>query len=500
MNITATDLYSYIKCPHRIFRDAFDDQALKDPPNEFVQLLWEKGVLHEKEIVEQQKGKLEILDLSGVPAEQRFTQTIEAMKKKVPYIYQGRLEADDLVGKPDLLELQPNGEYLPIDIKSGMGYDGDDGEEEGEVRLKKGYAVQIGLYVDALIRLGFLRRNMGKILDSHASLVDYDLSIARGARTPQTWWEFYLEVLGNVRNLYDKKLQTAPALGSECKLCEWYNNCKQQCIRSNCISLVHELGRSRKNELLKAAGSINVLAQMDAKQFGAIKKEKGIKGIGDTLFEKFNRRAQLLITKPDDPLILSHFTMPNKPIELFFDIEADPTQDIIYLHGVVERREGKGAPVFHSFVAKDVSQHEERRAWEEFWSYIRALPKDQWAMYYYSKYERTQYRLLASRYPDVASGEEIEWFFDSTRSVDLYYDIVIKHTEWPTYNYSVKTLAQYLGFKWRDPNPSGAASIQWFNEWCENKSPKTLQRILDYNEDDCLAMIVLKDKLDKSII
>ncbi len=493
--ISATELYSYVKCPHRVYRDAFDDPGLKDLPNEFVQLLWEKGVSHEKKIIEKQKGELDILDLSGVPREERFAKTIEAMKNRVPYIYQGYLEVDDLVGKPDLLEAQLNGEYLPIDIKSGMGYDGDDEDEDGEVKLKKGYAVQVGLYVDALIRPGFLKHNMGKILDSHASIVDYDLSVPRGPKTPQTWWEFYLEVLGNVRKIYNKQIKTYPALGGVCKLCEWYTNCKQQCVQSNCISLVHELGRSRKNELLKAASNISDLAQMNTKQFLAIKKDRGIKGIGEGMFDKFSRRAKLLISKPIDPVILSPFIFPDKPIELFFDIEADPTQDIVYLHGVVERRQNKKDSVFYSFVAKDVSQQEEKRAWAEFWSYVRSLPKDQWAMYYYSKYERTQYRLLASRYPGVTSPEELEWFFDPVRSIDLYYDIVTKHTEWPTYNYSVKTLAQYLGFKWRDENPSGAASIQWFNDWCRNKDQKVLQRILDYNEDDCRAMIVLKDKL-----
>ena len=120
-------------------------------------------------------------------------------------------------------------------------------------------------------------------------------------------------------------------------------------------------------------------------------------------------------------------------------------------------------------------------------------------MYYYSKYERTQFRLLSGRYPGVASPEEVEWLFDPAYSIDLYYDIVKKYTEWPTYNYSIKTLAQHLGFKWRDDNPSGAASIQWFNEWCETKNCKILNRILDYNEDDCLAMAVLKDKLQTMV-
>lgn len=31
-----------------------------------------------------------------------------------------------------------------------------------------------------------------------------------------------------------------------------------------------------------------------------------------------------------------------------------------------------------------------------------------------------------------------------------------KATEWPTRDYSIKTLARHLGFAWRDAHPSGA--------------------------------------------
>ena len=37
--ITASHLYSYNKCPHRVWRDAHDDPSERDPENEFVQLL-----------------------------------------------------------------------------------------------------------------------------------------------------------------------------------------------------------------------------------------------------------------------------------------------------------------------------------------------------------------------------------------------------------------------------------------------------------------------------
>jgi predicted RecB family nuclease len=75
----------------------------------------------------------------------------------------------------------------------------------------------------------------------------------------------------------------------------------------------------------------------------------------------------------------------------------------------------------------------------------------------------------------------------------FYGDVVIKATEWPTLDYSIKTLARHLGFAWRDIHPSGAASVEWFDRWCRDQDPAVKQRILDYNEDDCRATRVLLD-------
>jgi len=83
--------------------------------------------------------------------------------------------------------------------------------------------------------------------------------------------------------------------------------------------------------------------------------------------------------------------------------------------------------------------------------------------------------------------------FEPPRAVDLYGDVVLKATEWPTRDHSIKTLAKYLGFTWRDGHPSGAASVEWFDRWCRERHPDIRQRILDYNEDDCRATRVLLD-------
>ena len=60
----------------------------------------------------------------------------------------------------------------------------------------------------------------------------------------------------------------------------------------------------------------------------------------------------------------------------------------------------------------------------------------------------------------------------------------------------LKTLARYLGFEWRDTDPSGAASIEWFYKWTETADEAVRQRILKYNEDDCGATRVLRDALE----
>ena len=140
---------------------------------------------------------------------------------------------------------------------------------------------------------------------------------------------------------------------------------------------------------------------------------------------------------------------------------------------------------------------QKKKAWSDFWEYIKSLPKDDFAVYYYSPFEKTTYRSMQKIYSDVISEKEVEKFFANPNVIDLYTKIVLKNTDWPLGSYSLKAIAQYLDFKWRDETPSGALSIQWFNEYLKKKDEKILERILLYNEDDCKATMVLKDAIQK---
>lgn len=494
--LSASILYNYLQCPHRPWRDLYgpqDEKATENNP--FVQLLWERGVLHEENVI---KTLGTVTDLRGGKYEERFIWTVEEMKKGTPLIYQGVLMHKDLLGIPDLLQREPSGKYIPVDIKSGMGMEGADDDTGEEGKPKKHYAVQLSLYSEALQGLGFSSTRAGRIIDINLQTVNYDLDLPLGPKTPGTLWSFYLDTKAKVIPLLKNETQNKPALAGTCKQCVWYESCKKWCKTNDDLSNVFYLGYSKREKLNNDAG-IDTVSQLKDIDVGALaqrkKKDKEfLYRIGEKELSAFKARAEILKVSKK-PKLYQPVSLPTVPIELYFDIEDDPTQDFIYLHGVYERKAGK--ETFYPFWAKTNTREDEKKAWAEFWGYIRTLPPGGFSVYYYSSHEKTNYKRLFKRYSDVVTQEELDAFFASPNTVDLYTDIILKHTDWPLSSYSVKDIATYLGFKWRDETPSGALSIKWYNDYLASGDQKIMQRILEYNEDDCKAMMAVKDALVK---
>lgn len=493
--ITASMLYSLVQCPKRVELDLFGDPAVRDEVSPFVEMLWQRGTLYESQVM--QGGGLVALDLSHAKGDEKERLTLEAMQRGEPLIYSGRICDGDLLGVPDLLRRQGNG-YVPIDIKSGRGKEGgggDDGEDdEGDGNAGKPklhYAVQLALYVDVLERLGFSAGRRGIILDVHAREVLYDLASARGPKVPLSLWQEYQAVLANAREIVARSQTPRGALASSCKLCHWYSSCTKELRAGDDLTLIPRLGRKIRDAMAPTFPTVAALAATDPE--GWITKNKTqFKGVGEKSLMVFHARAVLLTEPMAKPYLKAPITLPRSDVELFFDIEVDPLRDFTYLHGIVERRGGDSADErFVAFFADDETADAERDAFAKSVAYLNSEPAA--TIWYYSKYERTLYRKLQARYPDVCSAQDIETLFDPKRAIDLYNDVVTKATEWPTHDHSIKTLAKYLGFAWRDSNPSGAASIEWFDRWVRERDPAVKARILDYNEDDCKATRVLLD-------
>jgi predicted RecB family nuclease len=297
-----------------------------------------------------------------------------------------------------------------------------------------------------------------------------------------------LEAVSKIAN---HDLKTLPAYSGICKLCQWRTYCLKCLRKANDLTLIPELGRSKRDVMINHVDSVAELAQANLNQF-----QKGKKTIfprvGRGTLEKFQERAILLSKRGSKPYLKSRITLPDAPTELFFDIETDPMRDICYLHGFLERRNrDTNTERYVAFFSDQPNEQEEKLAFSRAWEFIqKSMPC---VIYYYSPYEKTQWKKLQGKYPDIMSEDDIVKMFNPEYAVDLYLNVVKKKTEWPTNDYSIKTLAFYLGFHWRDESPSGAESIEWYHRWVETGDVNIKKRILKYNEDDCIATRVLLD-------
>jgi predicted RecB family nuclease len=490
--ITASMLYNLVQCPKRVELDLFGNDAERDAISPFVAMLWRRGTEYERDVIA--RMGLSILDLSALPESDREQATLEAMAAGEPLIYGGRIRAAGLLGIPDLLRFE-NGGYVPIDIKSGRGEEGGGEDEDGKPKLH--YAVQLALYVDILEQLGLSAGRSGIIFDVLGREVVYDLSAPRGVKTPQTMWDDYQDVLAGAKAIVAGTMRPKAALASSCKLCQWRSLCGLQLREDGDLTLIPVLGRALRDAMEGELPNIRALAAADPDRFITGTKTS-FKGVGADRFRAFHARAILLTTPGAQPYLKTEPVLPRSRVELFFDIEVDPLRDHTYLHGFVRRQDGgTSGERYMAFFTDNVSADGERDAFAKAIAYMSSEP--QATVYYYSKYERTIYRKLRTRYPDVCSEELVESLFDPARAIDLYNDVVVKATEWPTNDQSIKTLAKFLGFPWRDTDPSGAASIEWFDRWVQNRDPEIRQRIHDYNEDDCRATRVLLDGVRKLV-
>jgi predicted RecB family nuclease len=485
--ITASQLYSHLTCPHRVVQDAVGDPADRDAVSPFVQLLWERGMAHEHELVASLGTPF--VDLSGLHGDAREAATRDAIARREALIYSGRLSVHELLGEPDLLRWEQGG-YVAIDIKSGAAHEGGDEDDDG--KLRKTYGVQLALYTDILERMGLSAGRYGYIWDVHRTEVRYDLEAPLGARSP-CLWEIYLKSRAALLANLAAPQASLPALCSHCKQCVWRSACLRHLEKSQDLTLVPELGRAARDALQEEFSSLADLAAATPAHYIDGDKTPFAR-IGARTLRKFQRRAVLLVTPDAQPYLTRRFDWPHADVELFFDIETDPMRDLCYLHGFVIRERdatGQMREHFKGIFAQQPDAHAEREAFAAAMTLLRRHPDA--LIVHYSKYERTEYRKLAGKYPEVASAAQIEALFAPPRALDLLFDVVKSGSEWPTHDFSIKSLAKHCGFQWRDVDPSGASSIEWFDQWARTGSAAMRQRLLDYNEDDCRAMRVVWD-------
>jgi uncharacterized protein len=377
-----------------------------------------------------------------------------------------------LVSCPDILikqggwSLWGDWQYAPVDIKLGK-----------KPKLDYQIVATFHTYVLAHTQGNWPHESWLALREGRYHSVDLDQQLPKFADVLQTC-------------LTDLQQDTPPEVfiaHSRCDLCHWFSQCYQAARDTSHLSLLPGVTPARYGHL-KAQNLLTLadLAQARPMQLAYLP------GFGETVAEKLVHQAQATLynqaiarTPPGtESFILSPHDLPSAEVELYFDIEAAPDVDVIYLHGVLVVDHRRQTEQFHALLAE--SAHQEQTAWEEFLHLVLRYP--QAPIYHFCPYEAQTARKLTHHY-NCLPPDELQRLL--TRFVDIHW-CVTEAVTLPVESYALKHIARWMGFEWRDSDANGAQSICWYNEWLTTGDRAYLDAILRYNEDDCRATYHVK--------
>jgi predicted RecB family nuclease len=291
-----------------------------------------------------------------------------------------------------------------------------------------------------------------------------------------------------------------PVVNRECGWCAWWDSCLAR-LDPDDLSLriakspldIHEI------TVLREAGVTTVSdlagADLDRLLLDFLPRV-GHRTGGEDRLRLAQHRSRLLLEGIElDRTQPGPIAVPAAPLEIDVDIETS-ADDRVYLWGFWVQDSATGETGYHQvsrFEALDEAAELELAAAALGWLRDRVAGREA-LVYHYSDYEVVRLGRLAER-----SGAEVfGWAkaFAATGFVDLF-GIVRKHF-FGTSGLGLKVVAtRGAGFAWRDADPGGLNSLQWFADAIsptagEPDRASARRRILEYNEDDVRATAAVR--------
>jgi uncharacterized protein len=293
------------------------------------------------------------------------------------------------------------------------------------------------------------------------------------------------EVLAGVRRIFAGEVPD-PCYGH----CGWpweqYGN--RLAIERQDVSLIGGIGPSLQTAL-KAAGykTVNDVAATTPNDL------KRVKGVGQAKAEGFYTRARAISSKAPVQRPGCVMEFPQKKYEFFLDLEGtdssfDPKGGSVtnYLIGMVSREQGTVS--YRPFFAPAPDQ--EGKILQEFCAFLETY--DDFVLYHWHHYDRIALERMfdAHGLPATAKARALDHLRD-------LHSITTQAFAFPAYSDGLKSIAGCLGFQWRQDDVDALTSIVLYREYSSTrtKNTDTLKKILDYNEDDCRAVMFVKDWL-----
>ncbi|MGD1875616.1 MAG: TM0106 family RecB-like putative nuclease [Mastigocoleus sp.] len=514
MLINAELLLQYQRCKRRAFLDTHSNARQRDTSGDLLRKLQQDKAVHQKKVLTQwnyqQPDYSRRRNYRAAKAE-----TLEMMQQGVDCIHKGLLVANygrkaTLSSSPDLLLKQPGKSrfgdwlYVPANIELGK-------------RPKQEYQVVMAFHTQILAVLqGVFSPEALLMLRGRENSYAVDLV----KRVPQ------------MRQILDEcieALQTPipPDLfisRQKCSLCHWHSNCYSVAKSDKHLSLLPGVTPVRYTQLqeinittpeslanidpnllkdlpgfdIEVAHKLVLQAQSTVEdrplvlplpsrslRYDGVHTEGQVQSLitRDSLISSEEQKSTRVLfldhLKPNNPdRLFIEDIISNAPIELYFDIEAQPDLNLNYLLGVLVVDNLNKTQKFYSFLAE--TPQDEGVVWQQFLDLVWQYPDA--PIYHFCVYEFDTVKRLAKLYhtPSRLVAPVLQRFVD-------IYEQLIRSVTLPVESYALKAIARWLNFEWRDSEASGAKCIYWYDQWLKTGDRTLLDIIQRYNEDDCKA-------------
>jgi len=312
---------------------------------------------------------------------------------------------------------------------------------------------------------------------------------------------------------------TAPYWHRDCLNCQFAEHCEAELTAKDDVSLTRftsrdqqALLRSHGIETRRQLADLNPVVARNTRKNAVLDDEAAVEqrlAVSIERLEELIYRARahvvgtsLRIVAPND------VHCPRGDVEI--DVDMESYNDATYLWGayVTVRVPTEGVPEgYRAFVEwGDLNDESEAKIFADFWEWfqdIRRRCQEQGrsltAYCFWAQAENgAMTRAVRTPLPGGPTMSDLEAFWTQTPPewIDLHEQAKNQiQTEGPL---GLKLLATATGFSWRDENPSGEASMTWYETAVRDSSEEALAsrtRILEYNEDDCRATLALREWL-----
>jgi predicted RecB family nuclease len=314
---------------------------------------------------------------------------------------------------------------------------------------------------------------------------------------------------------------TSPYWHRECLTCEFSEHCQVELEAIDDVSLTRFTSIGQQFALREhGVRTRDQLARLDpiraqSARSRPVSVDPNV-AVEDRLGRKFDRLDELIYRARahvrDSALrILDPSLMGCPTADVEVDVDMESYDDVTYLWGanVTLNAPADGARAGYITFAEwgELSLESEARNFARFWTWLSELRRrchDQgrsFAAYCFwaQAEDGAMNRAVATPVEGGPTMADLAVFRQQSPPVwiDLH-DLAKEQiqTEGPL---GLKQLAASAGFQWRDVNPSGEASMLWYEVATRDDSDEAAvsrQRILDYNEDDCRATKSLRDWLN----